>query len=421
MTAAAEPPGLSAGVRFPRLTEGLSADVCVVGAGLTGLWTALEAAERGASVLLLEAGRLGQGGSGRNGGQVVTGLIPGPRDLTALLGAKDGRRLWSLALEAKQALFDRIARHGIACDLCFGQVLAAVRPKHLPMLRDLVDGLAEMGYQAAELVDREGLRALVAAERGLGGLYDREGAHLDPVKLVHGLADAACANGRVRLFEESKVTSVTLTPNPIARTATGLVTAGALVLACDGAAGRLLPGEAGWTVPVYSSVAVTEPLGAERAAALIPGGVALTDLDVDLMHYRLTADHRLLFGGGADPWPLGDRAIRRRQARRMGRVFPQLHDLRIDKAWAGTLPATRLLMPRLARPAPSVYLAEGFSGQGLVLSALAGRSIAEAIAGRPDSFALLADLPHRRVPGGRWGREPARVAGLLWTMLKHRL
>jgi len=420
-------------LRFASLDHDIRCAVAIVGGGLTGLWTAYGLAERGVTSVVLEAGRLGRGGSGRNGGGFVTGFIPTPREMQAYVGEVGAQSLWQAMLDAKRRVRAMAETDVTGCDYRPGQVMAAVRPAHLPVIRAYYEGWSVIhGYGEAELLDAAAMRPRVATDSILGGLYDHGGGHLDPLKLLYALTRAATATGRVQVFEDSEVTVVTSDPQTgsaavAAMTSRATVRADWLVLACDQAVARLSPDQAGWTLPVLSSIVVTEPLGESRGQALIPSGAGVTDLQYMLNHYHLTADHRLLFGGDAHAGVRARAAIIRSQRARLLTVFPQLADVAIADAWMGSIPMTRLQLPRIVRAAPRVVGVHGYSGQGLVLTALVGDALAAMIAepsagGVGDApFTLLERLPHKPFPGR--GRLDAvmRSAGLLWYRWQDRM
>ncbi len=406
---------------WPALEGDARADVCVIGGGYTGLSAALHLAERGYSTLLLEARSIGNGASGRNGGQLGSGHRRDQATLERELGAERARLLWSLAEEAKALVRGRIARHGIACDLRPGIAIAAHRPRHARALAREAAFLRERyGYEAIDVLDRAAMRAEVDSEDFHGGLLDKGAGHLHPLDYARGLA-RACAEAGVDIREGTPVTG--LAPGTPCRVTAGAhtVRAGAAVLACNGYLDALDPGVGRRMMPIDNFILATEPLGAARARALIPNGVAVVDTRFVVNYFRLSADRRLLFGGGetagsrlpADPGPL----VRRH----MLRIFPQLADVRVDHAWGGTLAITRSRMPSIGRLSGGLYYAQGYSGHGVALATLGGALIAEAIAGAQERFDVLARLPQPPFPGGRWLRWPTLALALAYGALRDRL
>ena len=405
----------------PTLRGEVACDVCVVGGGYTGLAAALHLAERGYDTVLLEAERLGWGASGRNGGQLCTGLRMSQREIEQLVGSDDARRLWDMAEEAKAIVKERVHRHDIRCALKPGLVNAAWKPAHLPAMAKGADHLREVyGYPHIRVLGRDELAAAVGTEVYHGGTLDSGAGHLHPLNYALGLARAAEAAG-ARLFENSRVTALNREGRPGATTATGAVRARHLVIACNGYLGRLEPRLDGQMMPINNFVLATEPLGEARARALIRDDVAVSNTKFVLDYYRLSSDGRLLFGGGENYRPGFPADLKAFVRRYMLRIYPQLADARIDYAWGGTLAITLNRLPCFGRLDPEIYYAHGFSGQGVALTSLAGKLIAEAVAGTAERFDVFARLPHRHFPGGPLLRWPATVLGLMYYGLRDRL
>ncbi|MBX3488358.1 FAD-binding oxidoreductase [Parvibaculum sp.] len=409
-TAAALPP-------LPPLAGNETADVCIVGAGYTGLSAALHLAERGYSVIVLEAERIGWGASGRNGGQLGTGQRKDQRSFEKMLGAEWARRLWELGLESNALVKDLIARHGIACDLKPGLLHAAWKRSDAAWLKDDVEYLAtNYGYDKSRYVPRDEMREMVASDRYWGGVLDAGGAHLHPLNYALGLATAARAKG-VRIYEGTRALDISRSG---VRTAQGAVTASHIVLACNAHLGRLEPRIAGAIMPINNFIVATEPLGA-RARELIRDDVCVQDTKFVIDYYRLSPDGRLLFGGGESYSPNLPKDIAGFVRKPMLRVFPQLEDVRIDYAWGGTLAITMKRIPHFGRLAPNILYAHGYSGQGINIATLGGKLLAEAVAGQAERFDWIANIKTPDFPGGTWLRYPGLVAGMLFYAMKDRL
>jgi gamma-glutamylputrescine oxidase len=405
----------------PPLRGTLGADVCIVGGGYTGLSALLHLAERGYDAVLLEAARVGAGASGRNGGQLASGQRLGQRALEARFGRERAYLLWQLAEEAKSTVKDRIARHGIACDLRPGVLDAAHKPAHAEDLQREAEHLAERyGYPHIRYLPRDEMHRTLDTERYFGGVLDRDAAHLHPLNYALGLAEAALAAGG-RIFERSTAIEVGAGRPPLIRTATGAVRARFVVLAMNGHLGRLVPPLAGRIMPINNFIIATAPLGGERARALIRDDVAVADTRFVVDYFRLSSDHRLLFGGGESYTARLPANLQKIVRRRMLKVFPQLAAVPIDYAWGGTLAITRSRLPHFARLSPEILVAHGYSGQGIGLATLAGKLIAEAIAGTAERFDVMADLQVPPFPGGTLLRWPALVLGMLYYSLRDRL
>jgi len=406
--------------QHPRLVGAQQADVCVLGAGGTGLSTALELAEAGYQVIVLEAARVGWGASGRNGGQVIFGFGCGEGKLESLLGRADARRLFDWSLEGVRLLRERIAQYGIDCDWRDGHAHVAIRPRQVAELSHWQRELAEHYDYPLAYWDRAQLRATLASDRYLGALYDARSGHLHPLNYTLGLARAACARG-VRLFEGSNVLRLQHGARPILHTQHGSVQCDFAVLAGNALVKGIAPELDRKIMPVGTYVGATAPLGAERARALIGNDMAVADMNWALDYFRLSADHRLLFGGRASYANLQPPNLRAVMRARMRNVFPQLHGVDFDYLWGGVIDISRNRAPHWGRLRNNVYFAQGFSGHGVAATGLAGRVISEAIRGQAERLDLFARIRHRDFPGGRALRTPLLVAAMAWFKLRDAL
>lgn len=405
----------------PVLVGSHSADVCVVGGGYTGLSAAMYLAERGYSVILLEAHRCGWGASGRNGGQVGSGLRGSADALEASLGIERAGILWKLCEEAKSLIAERIARHGIECEYRPGNLLACIRSRHIAAIeREAEFCRKRYGYEAFRMLDRQAMRTEVASEEYAGGRMDLGGGHLHPLRYALGMAQAA-SRLKVRIFEGSKVESIRWSKPASLRTASGEVRSRYVVLAGNAYLGGIEPRIQSRIMPITSYMLATESLGESRAQALIRSGACVHSTRFVVDYYRLSLDHRLLFGGG-ETWSRHPRSCPRNFVRRyLLRVFPQLADVGIDHAWSGQLAITMSRLPHVGRLPPNGFFAQGFSGHGVALSQIAGVLIAEAVCGTAERFDVLAGLRHRAFPGGTRLRHPLLVLGMLFYTLRDRL
>jgi gamma-glutamylputrescine oxidase len=406
---------------YPRLEGALDCDVCVVGGGFTGLSAALHLAERDYHVVLLEAERVGWGASGRNGGQLNSGQRKGQGELERQLGKATARQLWDLAEEAKATVRERVARHGIACDLKPGVLHAAYKPGDVKDLEVEAERLArDYGYGELRAVSRAEMAEMLGTGIYHGGLLDRGAGHLHPLNYALGLARAAAQAG-ARLCDDSRVLGTEAGRPNVVRTAHGMVRARYLVLACNGYLDGLEPRIAGKIMPINNFMLATAPLGEAGARALIRDDVAVCDTKFVVDYYRLSADRRLLFGGGETYTRRFPRDIKGFVRRYMLRVYPQLAETAIDYAWGGTLAITLHRLPCFGRLAPDTFYAQGYSGQGVALTSLAGKLIAEAVAGTAERFEVFARIPKPGFPGGTLLRWPGLVAGMLYYSLRDKL
>ncbi|MGE0595894.1 MAG: NAD(P)/FAD-dependent oxidoreductase [Hyphomonadaceae bacterium] len=403
----------------PPLDEDARADVVVVGGGFTGLSAALHAAKAGFSVILLDAGRIAWGASGRNGGQMIPGWRKGATELVARYGETRARDLFALSLEARALALSLIEENAIACDLRQGgHLTAAAKPSDIAWMREEAETLARvMGYET-RVLSRAETEGLVQSSAFHGGFLDPGGGHLHPLNYALGLAQAARGAG-VRLCEETEALAIEESAAGVrVRTARGNVSATYGVLACDALLGALDTQLAARIMPVANYVVATEPL--TDAAALIAGDLAVSDSRFVVNYFRHTADGRLLFSGGERYTARAPESIEAFVRPHLARIFPSLGDVRIDYAWGGLVSITMSRMPHVGRRG-SLFYAHGYSGQGVLLAAFAGKVLAEAMRGTAARFDVLAALAPPPFPGGAALRGPLYVLGMLYYALRDRL
>ncbi|HSH40713.1 MAG TPA: FAD-binding oxidoreductase [Arenicellales bacterium] len=403
---------------YPVLEGAHTADVCVVGAGLTGSSCALELAKRGYKVIVLEANRVAWGASGRSGGQMIFGYACGEDRLEKWLGGDDARKVWDMSLEAVDLIRERVKEHGIECDLATGHAHTALKSRQMRALEQWHDFLTKRyGYSSVELWDRRRTRAAVASERYVGALYDSNSGHLHPLNYTLGLVKAAAGAG-AEFREGSRVTAITPGSEPVVKTERGEVRCRFVALGGNAYLGSLDPRLAARIMPVGTYIGATEPLGAERARSLIRDNIAVADTNFVLDYFRLSADHRMLFGGRVSYSTVVPPNLAVAMKRRMLTVFPQLEDARIDYAWGGYVGITRNRAPDFGRVDDNIFYAQGFSGHGIALTGLAGKLMAEAVAGTAERFDIFSRIPHASFPGGALLRTPALVLAMAWYRLR---
>ena len=406
--------------RYPTLRGSLTADVCVVGGGYTGLSAALHLAQAGRDVVLIEAQRVGFGASGRNGGQLGSGQRVEQDALEKMLGAEAARRLWELGEDAKALVKGLIADHAIDAHLKPGVAWTGSTEAEVRHLHDYAAFLQDRyGYDAIETLDYAALQSVCPSPDYRGGILDRDAAHLHPLNFALGLARAAAAAG-VRIFERSAVHGIDEGTPATVRTDAGQVKAGHVVLACNGYLGGLNRKVAARVMPINNFIAATEPLG-ERVKDVLPRDVAVADSRFVVNYFRLSHDGRLLFGGGESYGYKFPADIAAKVRAPMSVVFPSLKDVRIDYAWGGTLAITMKRLPYLARVAPNILSASGYSGHGVGTATHAGQLMARAIQGDGDGFDTMAAIPTRPFPGGTALRNPLLVLAMSWYSLRDRL
>ena len=401
---------------FPALTDDLVADVCVIGGGFTGVNTAIELAQRGLSVILLEARRIGWGASGRNGGQLIRGIGHDVSGFAKYVGIDGVRYLERAGVESVELVGQRIREHDIECDLRWGFCELANTQAQFAAFKGEQQRLVDAGYaHETRLVGPEQIREqVVNAGVYAGGLVDMGSGHLHPLNLVLGEARLAQTLG-VQIFEQSPVLELIHGSTVQVRCASGTVRAGSLVLGCNAHLDELEPKLSGKVLPAGSYIIATEPLAPDVAARLIPQNLALCDQKVGLDYYRLSADRRLLFGGachysGRDPADIA--AYMRPQ---MLKVFPQLADVRIDYQWGSKIGITANRFPQVGRlgQQPNVFYAQGYSGHGLNVTHWCAKLLGEAIpAGHSQGIDVFSAVPHMTLPGGPMLRSTPLALGM---------
>ena len=408
--------------RLPRPRPPLEGDtrchVCIVGAGYTGLSAAMTLAAAGADVVVVDAQRVGFGASGRNGGQVGSGQRVDQITLEARLGEGHARALWDIAEAAKARVRAVADEHAPDARWTPGvadveRTDAAARHAHR-----LAEHLARRyGYDRIEPLDRAAAAALTGSGRFAGGALDHGAAHVQPLRLALGMARAAEAAG-ARIHEGTRATALEEGPRPVVATDRGRVTADHAILAGNGYLGGLEPRVAARVMPINNFVVATEPLG---PAMPLARDVAVADGAFVVSYWRRTPDNRLLFGGGETYGYRFPRDVRALVRRPLLKVYPQLADARITHAWGGTLAVTAGRLPHLARVAPRVLSAGGYSGHGVSMATIAGQILGEAILGRPGRFDAMAAIPSRPFPGAGRARTPLLALAMTWYAMRDRL
>lgn len=422
--AGAYPPSYYAATRsflapFATLQGEVRADVCVIGGGYTGLSAALHLAQRGYSVVLLEAHKLGFGASGRNGGQVGSGQRQDQAWLEKTAGRENAHRLWALAEEAKGLVKSLIADHAMPVTFHAGIAHACWSEAEVRETRHYAEKLQrDYGYDHLEQLDGEGIRRLIGSAVYKGGEVDRDAGHVHPLNYALGLAAAAAAAG-AQLHENAEVLRIAHGTAPVVHTAQGQVRCDQVILACNGYLGALDGKVAAKVMPINNFIVATEPLGS-RADEILSEPVAVADTKFVVNYWRLSEDNRLLFGGG-ETYGYRFPDIIKTVSKPMLEVYPQLRDTRIEYAWGGTLAITLNRMPCFTRPAANVLSASGYSGHGVAMATLAGKLLAEAVAAQSERFDLMASLPQPRFPGGVALRSPMLVLAMTWYAMRDRL
>lgn len=405
---------------LPPLQGEETADVCIIGGGYTGLSSAIHLAERGYQVVLLEAERIGWGASGRNGGQCTVGQRQPQEYLEEKFGAEEARRLWDLGVEAVDLVRELIHRFGISCDLKSGNLQVAAKHSDAEWYRGHAERMHAAYGLDCRFVSGEELEYLAGTHAFRGALLEHASAHLHPLNYALGLADAARSLG-VRLYEQSRVTDYDKASPTTVKTRQGSVRARYVVLACNGYLERLEPRVAGRIMPINNFVLASEILSEAQQQRFNPEDLCMYDAKFVVNYWKLSGDGRMLFGGGENYTRRFPADIRSFVRKYLLQLYPSARDLRIEFGWGGTLAVTMNRLPCFGRLEPDVYYAMGYSGHGVQMATLAGKLIAEAVAGTAERFDVMARIPSPSFPGGTLLRWPGLVAGMLYHALKDRL
>lgn len=405
----------------PQLTESLHVDVCVVGGGFSGINTAIELAQKGFSVAVLEAKRIGWGASGRNGGELIRGIGHDASQFKNVIGTEGVNAITQMGFEAVEIVKQRVEQHQIQCDLQMGYCDLAVKPRHMHELEQEFNDLKQAGYQHdIRLLDKDHTSEVIQSDFYQGALIDMGSGHLHPLNLVLGEARVAREMG-VHIFENSPAEHIYKGDKPVVKTAKGEVHCRFLVLAGNAYIGHKLNDYVGGKVlPAGSYLLATEPLTPEQCRAIIPQNMAFADMRVALDYFHLSADNRLLFGGlctysGKDP-----RNIEAALRPNLEHVFPQLKGVKIDYQWGGMIGIGANRMPQIGRlpDAKNIFYAQAYSGHGVNATHMAAKLIAEAITEQAERFDIFDKIKHMTFPGGPHFRSPMLAAGMLYHRFK---
>lgn len=385
---------------YPELTGDKRADVVVVGGGFSGVNTALELAERGFDVALVEANRIGWGATGRNGGQVIGGIGHTPERFKKSIGIEGIRAIYEMGIEARDVIRERVERYDIQCDLKWGYCDVALKPRHMKQFAEWQAFEKEIGNpHPYTLLDREEIKAYVNSERYLGGLHNTANGHLHPLNLCIGEAQALSALGGA-VYEQSRVVAIEPGTLPVVRTEAGSITAKTIVLAGNAYMGGLVPKLSKRVLPSASSVIATAPLAPDLAQRILPGDVAVCDPRTALDYFRLSADRRLLFGGLSNYTGMEPKNLTGVMHKKMTQVFPELNNTAIDYAWSGWIGIGINRMPQLGKVSDNIHYIQAYSGHGVAPTHMMARVTAEKIAGESRRFETMANIPHLAFPGG---------------------
>jgi gamma-glutamylputrescine oxidase len=404
----------------PCLKGDIRADVLVVGAGFAGLSAAIELAQKGYKVAVLEADRVCSGASGRNGGQAIVGFASGQEPFEKQLGDDAAHKAWDMSLQAIDLIDARIAQFQIECDRVHGYLYVADSARKAKVLETEMRDMERRYGFAAELVTGADTQRMIQSPVYHAAAYDKRSGHLHPLKYGIGLADAALALG-VQIFERSAVVDLKRGSGLKAITSSGSVTADFGVLAGNCTLGEygpaVAPEIAPRIMPVGTYIIGTAAMDAELCNRLIPSNAAVCDNNFVLDYFRFSADRRMLFGGRVSYSARTPAKLQALMTERMGMVFPQLRNVPVEFVWGGFVDISMNRAPDFGRLGSNLYYLQGFSGHGVALTGLAGQLVAQAIAGQAERFDMFARLQHRKFPGGALLRTPSLVLGMAYHRL----
>ena len=405
---------------YPVLEGGVSVDICVVGAGFTGVSTALSLAERGYSVALVEANRVGWGASGRNGGQIING-ISGLDKIRKKHGEGVGDMIQDLRWRGNDIIRERVAKYDIQCDLKDGFLEVAPKASQVSYFEEYArDREAHNTGHKYEVWDREKTSAMLGTNAYHGGFVCYRDGHLHPLNLCIGEARAAHGLG-VQIFEQSPVTSITHGARPRVNCARGYVEADSVVLAGN-AYSQFEPKHLSNLVfPAGSYIIGTEPLSEEITQQINPLDLAVCDVNEVVDYFRLSADKRLLYGGACNYSGRDPASIKSYILPRLKKIYPQLKDVRIDYEWGGKIGIVLRRIPTVGRINNNVYYCQGYSGHGVCATHVMGEVMADAVTGTMERYDLFADMKHIRTPGSEWVGNQIIALGMLFYKLKDKL
>lgn len=403
-----------------KLTEDITADVCVIGSGFTGLSSALHLAEKGYKVVIVEGSRIGFGASGRNGGQIVNSYSRDMDFIEKHYGKHVGTEMGKMAFEGGRIIRRLISDYNIDCDLKPGGIFAACNNKQLDEMASKQKLWAQHGHSDTKLLSASEIQTHIGTERYVGGLIDNTGGHIHPLNLALGEAAAFEKLGGT-IYEDSKVTEVVHGKKAVVKTDTGSVTADFVVVAGNAYLEGLLPKQEQKSMPCGTQMITTEVLPEELQKQLLPTDVCVEDCNYLLDYFRLSGDGRLIYGGGTTYGAREPSKIESIITPKMLATFPQLKNVKIDHAWTGNFLLTLMRLPQFGRINNNIYYAQGYSGHGVTATHLAGKVLSDAIAGQAERFDIFAGLPQYPFPGGRIFKTPYTAIGAWYYNMRDKL
>ncbi|GIU02078.1 NAD(P)/FAD-dependent oxidoreductase [Shewanella algidipiscicola] len=408
---------------YQSLQGELDVDVVIIGGGFTGVATAVELSEQGYKVAIVEANKIGWGATGRNGGQ-VTGSLSGDAAMTKQLRNQIGSEaedfVWNLRWRGHEIIKNRVAKYGIDCDLKFGHLHTAYKPAHMSEMQATFDeGVCRGMGDELKLLSKADIPEYLDTPLYHGGVLNKRNMHLHSVNLCIGEARAAEANGAL-IFEHSAVLDIIDGDRPVVKTAQGQITANSVVLAGNAYHKLARKKLSGLLFPASLGNCATIKLDPALAKQLNPHDLAVYDSRFVLDYYRMTADNRLMFGGGTNYSGRDSKDVAAELRPALERTFPQLKGVEIEFDWTGMAGIVVNRIPQLGKVSNNVFYCQGYSGHGVATSHIMGEIMAAAVIGQHKEFDLFANMKQIRLPVGEWlGNQGMAIGMLYYRMMEN--
>ena len=405
--------------KFPvqdKITESFSTDICIIGAGLTGLSSAYHLSKNGLSITIIEANRVGAGASGRNGGQLGIGMRKDQFFLEKKFGFEKANFFWNIGLEAVQTVTNLITKHKIECALRQGIMHVGNTKRDYKYFIEEIDHMErKYNYSNYEYFDANKIKEEVASNRYHSGILSKDSYHLNPLKLTYGLAEA-CLENDIKIFENSPVDRIEDKNSEVhIHTNKQVVKSKKIIVACNGYLDDLLGSKRNFFMPINNYIIATEPLGENLAKKLIKRNCGVIDSRFMIDYYRFSEDYRLLFGG---PETITSKFVKDAKnfvAKRMYKVFPEIEKFKIDFSWGGTLAISINRLPILGNlMKQKLIYSHAYSGHGLAMSVMAGKLISEKILEKSNRFDMFSQIKHIKIPGGNILRRPIYSSAIVY-------
>jgi gamma-glutamylputrescine oxidase len=407
-------------ISFGLVESNLDVDICVIGGGFTGISSALNLAKKGYKVVLVEARKLGWGASGRNGGHLGLGMRKEQSVVEKKLGISHAKELWNLGSEAVTEALNYISAYKIDCNIQNGVMLAGYYPNdNIHFLNEIEHMQKNYQYEKYEYFDLKQIREQVYSKRYYSGLLNKGSYHINPLKLLYGLAKELLKL-KVKIFENTPIHKIEETKEGvIIRSKHNIIKASYVVVGCNGYLDNLLGKVRNKFMPINNYIVTTEPIGEENAKKIILNNYAVCDSRFIIDYYRFSEDWRMIFGGGETFTSTFLKDARSYVTKRMYKVFPNLRKYNVDFSWGGTLAITINRLPDFGTLMnDKILYAQGYSGHGLALSILAGKLISEKISGFSNRFDFFESIRHLTIPGGDFLRRPIYATGVAYYKIR---